>query len=150
MLGMLSCLRRRALPFVVGAAIGSVWMYYRTADPNRDFDPQAASNYFCHREVVAQAPMPEDSEWEVTAYHVYCTVIGTSELIYVYLLRAGQTAARSTLVISYDGLNPTIQWKDKDTLVVHAKFYSVIRQVSELMGVRVEYDLQRVTPGITP
>lgn len=142
---LLGYLKRRALPFVVGAAIGSLCTYYRTADPNRDFDPSAASNYFCYRDVVAHAPMPNDPEWGVTAYHVYCTVIGTSELIYVYLLRAGQTTARSTLVISYDGLDPVLEWKDKDTLVVHAKIYSVIRQVTELVGVKVEYDLQHVS-----
>lgn len=138
------CARKRALPFLAGAILGGVWTYYCTVDPNRDFDPEAAGGYFCWRNIVARAPMPGDSEWGVTAYREDCDFFGSTEIHYVYLLRSGQTIARSTLVISYEGSDPILQWKDKDTLVVHAKVYSIIRQVIKLIGVTVEYDLKTI------
>jgi len=140
----LALIQHNAAPFGLGLILGSVWTYYNIADPNRADDPQAESNFFCIRKQVGTVPQPRKKDWVATAYRVNCDVISSNEFVYVYLLRAGQTTSRSTLVISYVGGDPALRWRDEDALVVRAEDVDeIIRQTVEVVGVKVSYELMR-------
>lgn len=133
-------LKRQALPFVVGVAMGSVWTYHRSADPNKGWDPQAETGFCCHREELRRVPGGVHS-WSATAYDVNCGFIGNYSIIYAYLLKPGQVISQSTLVVSYQGSDPELEWVNAETLLVRTgRIADIWKKVVAVGDVTVHYD----------
>lgn len=121
---------------------GCILTYYWLADPNRSEDPQAENNGFCIRDEIGRVLMPQGTEWVAVAYNVNCDFIGNFDAKYIYLLRPGQIRSRSTLVMSYVGDDPMLEWQSDNSLIVTANQVDLVfRQTSELIGVKVSYRL---------
>ncbi len=133
-------LKPNVIPFLLGAAFGWVVTDALSTDPNRGWDPQAETGFTCDRAVIRRVPGGVHS-WSAVAYDVDCGFIGNFSIIYVYLLHPGQTISQSTLVVSYQGSDPELEWKNASTLTVHTeKVSEVWKKVVSVGGVVVKYE----------